>query len=121
MADEKDKLVTKVNEPAGLSNEQLLKMLIETQKAQAEAQRELAAALLEARKPYVDPKVLEEKQRALEEKRQAVNLELRNRIARKAGCPHIRDNGTPNIKWMEHSNGITTGAIPTIFSFFDGT
>ena len=120
MADEKEKpVVQKTDSPAGLSNEQLMKMLVDTQREAAAAQRELAAALLESRKPYVDPKVLEEKQRALEEKRVAVEIELRNRRARKAGCPHIRDNGTSNIKWMQHSNNITKGVCGSCFSEFD--
>lgn len=118
MSEEKDKVV-RADSPALLSNEQLLRMLIESQKAQAEAQKELAAALIESRKPYVDPKVLEAKRQELEERRRAVELELRNRRARKASCPHIRDNGTPNIKWMEHSNGITKGVCGGCFSEFD--
>jgi hypothetical protein len=118
MADEKDR-IQKVDSPAALSNETLLKMLIDSQRQQAEAQKELAAALIESRKPYVDPKVLAQKQQELEEKRKAIEIELRNRQARKAGCPHIRDNGTPNIKWMEHSNGITKGVCGGCFSEFD--
>ena len=118
MADEKDR-IPKVDSPAALSNETLLKMLIDSQRQQAEAQKELAEALIESRKPYVDPKVLAQKQQELEEKRKAIEIELRNRQARKAGCPHIRDNGTPNIKWMEHSNGITKGVCGGCFSEFD--
>jgi hypothetical protein len=119
MANENEKPVQKVDTPAGLSNETLLKMLIDSQRQQADAQKELAAALIESRKPYVDPKVLAQKQQELEEKRKAIEIELRNRQARKAGCPHIRDNGTPNIKWMEHSNGITKGVCGGCFSEFD--
>ena len=66
MADEKDR-IQKVDSPAALSNETLLKMLIDSQRQQAEAQKELAAALIESRKPYVDPKVLAQKQQELEE------------------------------------------------------
>lgn len=118
MAEDKN-IISKTTAEAGLSNEQLMRMLIDSQRQQAEAQKELAAALLESRKPYVDPKVLAQKNQELEEKRQAVELELRNRRARKAGCPHIRDNGTPNIKWMEHSGGITKGVCGGCFSEFD--
>lgn len=106
-------------ENVGLSTEQLMKMLVDSQKAQADSNAKLAEALLESRKPYIDPKVLAQKQQELEEKRRAVALELRNRQARKQGCPHIRDNGTPNIKWMEHSNGITKGVCGSCFSEFD--
>ena len=119
MANENEKPVQKADSPAGYSNEQLLKMVLDGQKAQAESNKLLAEALIESRKPYVDPKVLAQKQQELEEKRKAIEIELRNRQARKAGCPHIRDNGTPNIKWMEHSNGITKGVCGGCFSEFD--
>ncbi len=119
MADEQEKPVTKTNSPAGLSTETLLKMLVDSQKQNTEANQKLAEALLESRKPYVDPKVLKAQQDALEEKKRAVEIELRNRQHRKASCPHIRDNGTPNVKWMEHSNGITKGVCGGCFSEFD--
>jgi len=118
--------VTKVAEPAGLTNDQLLKMLVDVQKEAANSNRLLAEALLESRKPYVDPAVLAQKQAALEEKRAAVKLEQRRRVATKAQCPHrrVNDDGTfhdtkMNIKWQEHSNGIILGVCGVCFSQFD--
>ncbi|MHB8501505.1 MAG: hypothetical protein ACYDHE_11245 [Candidatus Acidiferrales bacterium] len=112
-------VIEKAGTPAPLSTEMLLKMLIDTQKQLAESQNAMAAALLESRKPYVDPKVLEQKQLALEERRKQINVEYRQRVATKKICPHKRENGTYNIKWMEHSNHITTGVCGTCRSEFD--
>ena len=112
-------IVEKVNTPAGLSIETLLKMQIDTQKQLAEAQAKLAEALVESRKPYVDPKVLEQQKQTLEERRRMVEHDQAVRIATKAGCPHLRDNNTSNIKWMEHSNGIVKGVCGSCRSEFD--
>jgi hypothetical protein len=111
--------VEKVSTPATLSTEMLLKMLIDTQQQLADSQKAMASALLESRKPYVDPKVLEQKQLALEERRKQINIEYRQKVATKKICPHKRENGTYNIKWMEHSNHITTGVCGTCRSEFD--
>jgi len=130
MSEEKDTPnITKVTVPAGLTNDQLFKMLIDAQKEQAKSNKLLADALLESRKPYIDPAVLEEKQRALEEKRKSVDLTMRQRAETKRQCPHTRttqdSNGFVsfgdklNIKWQEHSNGIILGVCGTCFSQFD--
>lgn len=102
-----------------LTTEMLLKMLIDTQKQLAESQEKMAEAILESRKPYVDPKVLEQKKKDLEERHRQIALELRMKQATKRICPHKRENGTYNIKWMEHSNHITTGVCGTCRSEFD--
>ena len=111
----------KVNQKpeAGLSTEMLLKMLIDVQKQAAESNKELAASILESRKPYVDPRVLEQKRLALEERQNEIRRELRRRIATKQQCPHVRDNGTSSINWMEHSNNIVKGCCSNCFSEFD--
>lgn len=112
-------LVDKVGTVAPLSTDALLKMMLATQAQLAESQKALADAILQSRIPYVDPKVLEQKQRDLEERRRMIAAEQRERVMRKRVCPHVRDNGTSNIKWMEHSNGITKGVCGTCFSEFD--
>ena len=104
---------------AGLSTEMLLKLLIDTQTQAAESNKQLADAILESRKPYVDPRVLEQKRIALEERQNEIRRELRRRIATKAQCPHVRDNGTSSINWMEHSNNIVKGVCSNCFSEFD--
>jgi hypothetical protein len=114
MADE----VTKTPE-AALSMDTVLKMLIDSQNQNAESNRLLAEALLESRKPYVDPNVLRQKELALEERRAEIKRTMAIRIATKSGCPHIRDNGTSNIKWMQHSNNIVKGVCGSCFSEFD--
>ena len=92
-------------------------------------QKLLAEALLESRKPYVDPSVLEQKRIAAEQRFKDVQFEMRKRQATKEQCPHTRTdsdmNGNltfsekPNIKWQEHSNGIIKGVCGTCFSEFD--
>jgi hypothetical protein len=111
--------VQRANFPATMTMETLMAMFLENQKQLAEAQSKLAEAILEARKPYVDPKVLEAKRLAGEERRKEIELQMRIKVATKKRCPHIRENGTPNIKWMEHSNGITKGVCGQCFSEFD--
>jgi hypothetical protein len=111
--------VKKVNSTAPMSTEQMMKMLLETQAQLAESQQHLAEAIMESRKPYVDPKVLAQKQKDLEDRRKQIQMEQEERILRKKICPHQRENGTYNIKWMAHSNGITKGVCGTCFSEFD--
>ena len=114
-----DEPVKKVSTPAPMSMEQMMKMLLDTQSQLAESQQHLAEAIMESRKPYVDPKVLAQKQKDLEERRKQIQMEQQERILRKKICPHQRENGTYNIKWMEHSGGITKGVCGTCFSEFD--
>lgn len=104
---------------AGLSTEALLKLLIQVQGEAAQSNRELAASILESRKPYVDPRVLEQKRLALEERQAEIRRTLRLRILTKQQCPHVRDNGTSSINWMEHSNNIVKGVCSGCFSEFD--
>jgi hypothetical protein len=111
--------ISKSDSPATFSSEQLMRMLVESQKETAKANKALADAILESRKPYVDPKVVEAKRLAAEERKREIEMQLRIKVNTKRGCPHIRDNGTPNIKWMEHSNGITKGVCGGCFSEFD--
>ena len=117
--------IRKVDTPAGLSTDQLLKMLVDAQKENAANQKLLAEALLESRKPYIDPAVLEAKRKAGEEREKEVAQTMRIKIATKAQCPHLRTNSDGsygdklNIKWMEHSQGIIKGVCGTCFSEFD--
>lgn len=118
--------VVKVNTPAPqLSTDQLLQLLVDTQRENSQNQKLLAEALLESRKPYVDPAVLEAKRQAGEEKRKAVAITILQRTETKKQCLHRRTNsdGTfgekMNIKWQEHSNGIVLGVCGTCQSPFD--
>jgi hypothetical protein len=104
---------------ATLSTEMLLKLLIQTQQQAIDTNNKLADAMLESRKPYVDPRVLEQKRLALEERQAEIRRELRRRVLTKQQCPHLRDNGTSNISWMEHSNNIVKGCCGSCFSEFD--
>jgi hypothetical protein len=114
-----DERFKKAEAPAGLSTEVLLQMLIKTQTDLAKAQEKLGDALLESRKPYVDPKVLEQKKRDLEERRKMIATEQKNREMTKKICPHKRENGTWNIRWMQHSNNVVLGVCGQCFSQFD--
>ncbi len=118
--------VEKVNTPPpALSTDQLLARLVDTQRENSQNQKLLAEALLESRKPYVDPAVLEAKRQAGEEKRKAVAITILQRTETKKQCLHRRTNsdGTfgekMNIKWQEHSNGIVLGVCGTCQSPFD--
>jgi len=111
--------VVKMATPAPLTMEEVARMLLGTQQQLADSQKELAAAILESRKPYVDPRVLAQKQKELEDRRLAIQMDQREREARKRICPHKRENGTYNIKWHEHSGGITLGVCGSCFSQFD--
>lgn len=102
-----------------LTNEMLLKMLLDTQK-------QLAAALENFGKPYVDPAVLAQKKQALEERRKQVEIEQLRRTRTKEICPHFRVDadgnfieGKYNIKWMQHGPNIILGICGTCFSQFD--
>jgi hypothetical protein len=118
--------VVKVNTPApALTTDQLLQLLVDTQRENSQNQKLLAEALLESRKPYIDPAVLDAKRQAGEEKRKAVAITILQRTETKKQCLHRRTNsdGTfgekMNIKWQEHSNGIVLGVCGTCQSPFD--
>lgn len=115
----KNERFQQTEQSAGLSTDVLLKLLIKTQEDLAKSQEKLGEALLESRKPYVDPKVLEQKKRDLEERRKMIATEQKNRAATKKICPHRRENGTWNIRWMQHSNNIVLGVCGQCFSQFD--
>ena len=109
----------KVNSPAPTPTEQLMKMLADQIRESAESNRALAEALLESRKPYVDPEVVAaRKQRALDRK-MIVDTEFNNRANAKKNCPHKHESGMSNIKWQQHSNGIIMGVCGTCRSEFD--
>jgi hypothetical protein len=118
--------VTKVSTPApALSTDQLLALLVETQRENAKNQKLLAEALVDSRKPWVDPAVLEQKRLAGEEKRKQVAITILQRTETKRQCLHRRTNNDGtfgeklNIKWQEHSGGIVLGVCGTCFSQFD--
>jgi hypothetical protein len=116
--DQNEDVVSKVDFPVTLTTDQVMRMLLQTQADLAKSQQQLADAILESRKPYVDPKVLAQKQKQLEERRQQIAHDQAVKIATKKQCPHTRENGTSNIKWMEHSNGIILGVCGTCASQF---
>lgn len=101
--------------------------LVKTQADLAKAQKELGEAILEARKPYVDPKVLEAKQDQLKQRQREIKLEQLRRRETKRQCHHHRvddqDMMQPklNIKWMRHSNGVVLGVCGRCMSQFDAT
>lgn len=114
-----DKFV-KVTADAPLTSEQLMKMLVASQNAAAEANAKLAEALLESRKPYIDPKVLQAREQANKDRQEQIEAEMRRRAFNKKHCTHRREsNNSLNIKWMEHSGGIVLGVCGRCFSQFD--
>lgn len=109
------------NTPASLSVDTLLQMLIEQSRETAASNKALAEALLESRKPYVDPKVVADREQRRKDREALVNLTMRQRAYAKRACPHINEGGKPNIKWMQHSNGIILGVCGSCQSQFDAT
>lgn len=103
----KEQLVTKVNSEAPtVTFEQLAKLFLDSQK-------NLAEAIKESRIPYQSPAQIRDKENAIAERRKMIAIELNTRTSKRNGCPHVRENDTPNIKWMQHSNGITKGVCGT--------
>lgn len=101
--------------------EMLLQMFIEQQKETAKSNRELADSILEGRKPYVDPRVIEERKQRAADRKALVDMELRNRKNARLYCSHLNEGGHSNIKWMQHSNGIILGVCGNCRSEFDAT
>lgn len=121
MPENKEPNITKVDTPAGLSVEMLLKMFLEQTKDNAAANRQLADALLESRKPLVDPQVVAAKEQARADREMLVKQEMVKRSNAKRYCPHLNEGGNSNIKWHQHSNGIILGVCGSCRSEFDAT
>lgn len=123
MPNEKDTpQVEKVNTPApALSMDMLLQLFLDQQKETAASNKALAEALLESRKPYIDPKVIAEREQQRKDRKMLVDQEIRNRRAAKQNCPHINEGGKLNIKWHMHSNGIILGVCGSCKAEFDAT
>ena len=114
-------VIGKSSVPAGLTMEMLLQMFIEQQRDTAKSNKELAEAILESRKPYVDPSVIEARKQRAADRKALVDMELRNRKNAKQYCSHLNEGGNSNIKWMQHSNGIILGVCGNCRSEFDAT
>lgn len=113
--------VEKINAPAGVTVEQLLKLFMEQSKETAASNKALADALLASRVPYVDPRVIEEREQRRKDRLALVEMTRRQRAYAKQNCSHLNEGGKPNIKWMEHSNGIVLGVCGGCNSQFDAT
>ena len=113
-------LIEKSSFPAGLTQEQLMKMFLDQMRETAASNKALAEALQASRKPYVDPTVVEARAQAARERKAMVDVELRNRVNAKKNCPHKNPGSNSwNIKWMQHSNGIILGVCGICKSEFD--
>ena len=122
MKDKNESEVEQLSTPAGTTMEQLLKMFIEASKEQSKSNRELAASIENSRKPYVDPRVIADREQRNRDRKALVEMELRNRVNAKKYCSHLNEGGTSNIKWHQHSNGIILGVntqAPVKFSLID--
>ena len=113
--------VTRVDSPAAPTMETLLKMFIEESRESRKVQEKLSEAILESRKPYVDPRYLAELETRRKDRLALVNQTLRQKLVAKKACPHRNEGGKLNIKWMMHSNHIIRGVCGTCFSQFDAT
>lgn len=115
------RVVEKIDSPAPLTVEFLVKMLAESQMEQAKSNKALADAILEGRKPYIDPKFVAEMEQRRVDRKMLVDQEMRKRALTKKLCPHMNEGGKSNVKWHQHSNGIILGACGTCGSPFDAT
>ena len=113
--------VEKVDSPAPLTMEQVLKMLLDQNRETAQSNKALAEAILESRKPYIDPKYIAELEQRRKDRKALVDQEFKNRTYAKKACPHVNEGGKMNIKWMQHSNGIILGVCGSCKSEFDAT
>jgi len=113
--------VEKVNTEAPLTVEQLLRMMMEQNKESQKSNEALANAILESRKPYVDPRVIEARKQASLDRKMLIDQEIQKRRAARRGCSHLNEGGRYNIKWMQHSDGIILGVCGNCFSQFDAT
>ena len=113
--------VEKVDSPAPLTMEQVLKMLLDQNRETAQSNKALAEAILESRKPYIDPKYIAELEQRRKDRKALVDQEFKNRTYAKKACPHLNEGGKLNIKWMQHSNGIILGVCGSCKSEFDAT
>ena len=120
-ADVEDENFITVPTPAPVTVEMLLKLLVDANREQAASNKALAEALLESRKPYVDPRVIQEREQRRKDREALVGLEIRKRAYAKKACAHLNEGGKPNIKWMQHSNGIILGVCGNCQSQFDAT
>jgi hypothetical protein len=113
--------ITQVNTPAPSTIEALLKAFIDQSKETAESNKALAEAILESRKPYMDPRVIADREQRRKDRELLVKQVLDQRRYAKKYCPHTNEGGKPNIKWMQHSNGIILGVCGSCNSQFDAT
>lgn len=115
--------IEQVNSPAPLTMDALMRLFLDQQKETAKVNKELANAILESRKPYLDPKYVAELEQRRKDRKMLVDQEMRKRNNAKKACQHLNEGGKLNIKWMEHSNGIILGVCGNTgcFSQFDAT
>jgi hypothetical protein len=113
--------VVKVNTESSLTVEQLLRMMLDQNKETAASNKALAEAIVESRKPYVDPRVVAAREQARKDRKMLIDQELRKREAARRGCGHLNEGGRYNIKWMQHSDGIILGVCGNCFTQFDAT
>jgi hypothetical protein len=121
MSNEKETPVEKVNTAAPMTMEAMMKLFLDQQKETAIAQKALAEALLESRKPYIDPRYLAELEQRRKDRKALVDLEIKKRAYAKRACQHLNEGGKLNIKWMQHSEGIILGVCGICQSQFDAT
>lgn len=117
----KDENPVEVNTPAPLTMDTLMRMFLEQQKETAASNKALAEALLESRKPYIDPKYLAELEMRRKDRKALVDSEMKRRNYAKKACQHLNEGGKYNIKWMQHSNNIILGVCGICKSEFDAT
>lgn len=113
--------IEKVSTEAPMTMDTLMKLFLEQQKETATSQKALADALLESRKPYIDPKYVAELEQRRKDRKQLVDLEIKKRAYAKKACQHLNEGGKLNIKWMQHSNNIILGVCGICQSQFDAT
>lgn len=72
----------------------------------------------ELKKPYVDPKIVEAKERQRLALREERKRSEENRKAREAACSHLREDNTSRIAWMQNSDLVTRGVCQSCNALF---
>jgi hypothetical protein len=69
----------------------------------------LLSMIEELKKPYVDPKIVEQKERERREMREEWERNEELRKQREEACGHLREDNTSAIAWLTNSDGIRRG------------
>lgn len=104
-----------LNQQVTLSAQDLLNLFQQMQQNQSKSQKELVEAIIESRKPYVDPGQEENQKQAKEQLRKQELQKLNNARAKQRNCPHEQGqtgderNGKSSFNFLKLPTGEWVG------------